>query len=164
VLERDGRGATAERRPPGHARAAHCLSCRQDHRIQRRALLFLGTNRRRGTPAVWLRRTDLDFGRCRPRSESGARRFHGFGQYRAADWIMTFATYSHGEKSAGLNLANLALSVPKIVAPESVDNYEIGFKSSVPDGRVTFNADAFWANDTNYQTTLLDTTRFVIYL
>ena len=84
--------------------------------------------------------------------------------YRAADGVMTYATYSHGEKSAGLNLANLVAAVPKIVAPESVDNYEIGFKSSLAAERVTFNADMFWTDDTNYQTTLLDTTRFVIYL
>ncbi|HMI95072.1 MAG TPA: TonB-dependent receptor [Micropepsaceae bacterium] len=84
--------------------------------------------------------------------------------YHVTDGVMTYATYSHGEKSAGLNLANLAIAVPKIVAPESVDNYEIGFKSSLPDERLTFNADLFWTDDTNYQTTLLDTSNFVIYL
>jgi iron complex outermembrane receptor protein len=84
--------------------------------------------------------------------------------YHVTDGVMTYATYSHGEKSAGLNLANLVVAIPKIVAPESVDNYEIGFKSSLPDDRLTFNADLFWTDDTNYQTTLLDTSHFAIYL
>jgi iron complex outermembrane receptor protein len=84
--------------------------------------------------------------------------------YRVTEAVMTYATYSHGEKSAGLNLANLVVAVPKIVAPESVDNYEIGFKSSLPDERLTFNADMFWTDDSNYQTTLLDTSHFAIYL
>ncbi|HYK78045.1 MAG TPA: TonB-dependent receptor [Micropepsaceae bacterium] len=84
--------------------------------------------------------------------------------YHVSDDVMTYATYSHGEKSAGLNLANLVVAVPKIVAPESVDNYEVGFKSSLPDKRVTFNADLFWTDDTNYQTTLLDTSHFAVYL
>jgi iron complex outermembrane receptor protein len=84
--------------------------------------------------------------------------------YHVTDDVMTYATYSHGEKSAGLNLANLVVAVPKIVAPESVDNYEIGFKSSLADERVTFNADTFWTDDSNYQTTLLDTSHFAVYL
>ncbi len=84
--------------------------------------------------------------------------------YRVTGEVMTYATYSHGEKSAGLNLANLVVAVPKIVAPESVDNYEIGFKSSLADEPVTFNADMFWTDDSNYQTTLLDTSHFAIYL
>jgi len=84
--------------------------------------------------------------------------------YHVSDGVMTYATYSHGEKSAGLNLANLAIAIPKVVAPESVDNYEIGFKSSLPDEGLTFNTDLFWTDDTNYQTTLLDTSHFVIYL
>jgi iron complex outermembrane recepter protein len=84
--------------------------------------------------------------------------------YHVTEELMTYATYSHGEKSAGLNLANLVVAVPKIVAPESVDDYEIGFKSSSRDDAITFNADAFWTDDTNYQTSLLDTTHFSIYL
>src|SRR5262249_8836944 len=61
--------------------------------------------------------------------------------YRLADELLGYGTYSHGEKSAGLNLANLPDGVPKIVAPESIDNYEIGLKSSLNSGRLRVNAD-----------------------
>jgi iron complex outermembrane receptor protein len=80
------------------------------------------------------------------------------GGLATADWhvsdnVNAYATYSHGEKSAGLNLTNLPAAVPKVVAPEDVDNYEIGLKSEWFDNRLVFNADVFWENDTNYQTT-----------
>jgi iron complex outermembrane receptor protein len=84
--------------------------------------------------------------------------------YRLTDELLGYGTYSHGEKSAGLNLANLADGVPRIVAPESIDNYEIGLKSSLNSGRLRVNADAFWSNDSNYQATLWDTTNLVSYL
>ena len=88
--------------------------------------------------------------------------------YKVSDDINTYASYSHGEKSAGLNLANLpSLSTALlVVAPELIDNYEAGFKSTLFDGRVTFNADAFWADDTNYQTTIanLNVTPIVTYV
>jgi len=88
--------------------------------------------------------------------------------YKVSDDINAYASYSHGEKSAGLNLANLpSLSTALlVVAPELIDNYEVGFKSTLFDGRVTFNADAFWADDTNYQTTIanLNVTPIVTYI
>lgn len=84
--------------------------------------------------------------------------------YHVSDHIMAYATYSHGEKSAGLNLTSLTGPLPKVVAPEAVDNYEVGLKSTLLDSRITFNADVFWMQDSNYQTTLLDPTRFSMYL
>jgi iron complex outermembrane receptor protein len=77
--------------------------------------------------------------------------------YKVNDQFNTYATYSHGEKSAGLNLANVP-TLPTsqlVVAPESIDNYELGAKTTLFDDRVTFNADVFWDNDTNYQTTIV---------
>jgi iron complex outermembrane receptor protein len=88
--------------------------------------------------------------------------------YKFTDDINAYASYSHGEKSAGLNLSNLpTLSTALlVVAPELIDNYEVGFKSSLFDNRVTFNADVYWANDTNYQTTIanLNVTPIVTYV
>jgi iron complex outermembrane receptor protein len=48
--------------------------------------------------------------------------------YKPEPDILTYATYSHGEKSAGLNFVTAA-ATPKIVAPEIVDNFEIGAKT-----------------------------------
>ena len=84
--------------------------------------------------------------------------------YRIDARTNAYASYSHGEKSAGLNLANIPATVPKIIAPEAIDDYEIGLKLSRWSGRLTLSADLFWEEDTNYQTTLVDTTKFISYL
>lgn len=86
--------------------------------------------------------------------------------YHVSEEANIYATYSHGEKSAGLNLANLSSSIPKVVDPESIDNYEIGVKSTWLDGRLVVNVDAFWADDSNYQTTIanLNVTPTVLYV
>jgi iron complex outermembrane receptor protein len=86
--------------------------------------------------------------------------------YHLTEDVNVYATYSHGEKSAGLNLANLSAAIPKVVDPETIDNYELGVKSTWFDGRLTANVDAFWADDSNYQTTIanLNVTPTVLYV
>jgi iron complex outermembrane receptor protein len=79
--------------------------------------------------------------------------------YKPAPDILTYATYSHGEKSAGINFTNgLANAsgalVPKIVAPEKIDNYEIGAKTTLLNGRLLLDGDGFIDEDTNFQSTI----------
>jgi iron complex outermembrane receptor protein len=74
--------------------------------------------------------------------------------YKPIQNILTYVTYSHGAKSAGINLVS-SPTVPKVVAPETIDNYEIGFKSTLLDDRLFFDADAFWEENKNYQGTLI---------
>jgi iron complex outermembrane receptor protein len=74
--------------------------------------------------------------------------------YHVSDDFSTYATYSHGAKSAGLNLSALPPGVPQVVQPEYEDNYEAGFKSFFFDHRLLLNADAFWDVDSNYQATI----------
>jgi iron complex outermembrane receptor protein len=73
--------------------------------------------------------------------------------YKPTPDILTYATYSHGEKSAGLNFVT-SLAIPKIVAPEKIDNYEIGAKTTLLDGRLLLDGDAFWDEDTDFQSTI----------
>ena len=73
--------------------------------------------------------------------------------YKPQPNILTYALYSHGEKSAGLNFI-ASTSVPKIVAPEKIDDYEIGAKTTLLDGRLLLNGDAFWEEDTDFQSTI----------
>jgi len=73
--------------------------------------------------------------------------------YKPVPNILTYATYSHGEKSAGLNFVT-SLAIPKIVAPEKIDNYEIGAKTTLLDGRLLLDGDAFWDEDTDFQSTI----------
>lgn len=82
--------------------------------------------------------------------------------YRFSDDLNVYATYSHGAKSGGLNLANVPSSVSKVVAPEYQDNYEIGFKSVLFDHRLILNANAFWDEDTNYQATIVDSSTGIV--
>jgi len=72
--------------------------------------------------------------------------------YKPQPGILTYLTYSHGEKSAGLNLTTS--NVPKIVPPEKVDDYEIGAKTTLLNGHLLLNGDGFWTEDTNYQSTI----------
>ncbi len=73
--------------------------------------------------------------------------------YKPVPNILTYATYSHGEKSAGLNFVTSA-TTPKIVAPEKIDNYEIGAKTTLLNGRLLLDGDAFWDEDTDFQSTI----------
>jgi iron complex outermembrane receptor protein len=73
--------------------------------------------------------------------------------YKPARGILTYATYSHGEKSAGLNFVTGA-TTPKVVAPEKIDNYEIGAKTTLLNDRLLLNGDAFWDEDTDFQSTI----------
>jgi iron complex outermembrane receptor protein len=82
--------------------------------------------------------------------------------YHFTDDLSSYATYSHGAKSAGLNLANLPTGVPKVVQPEYEDNYEVGVKSTLFDQRLLLNADAFWDKDSNYQATLINSTYGIV--
>ena len=73
--------------------------------------------------------------------------------YKPAPDILTYVTYSHAEKSAGLNFLT-SLTTPKIVAPEKLDNYEIGAKTTLLNGRLLLDGDAFWDEDTDFQSTI----------
>jgi iron complex outermembrane receptor protein len=77
--------------------------------------------------------------------------------YKPEQNILTYATYSHGSKSAGINLTAVSYA-PKIVAPETLNNYEAGVKTTLLQGRLLLNGDLFWDEDNDYQSTLIGTT------
>ncbi|OUY07862.1 TonB-dependent receptor [Acinetobacter populi] len=68
-----------------------------------------------------------------------------------------YATYSHGEKSGGFNLA--VGTAPSAgadslkVDPEIADNYEIGLKQTLWNNRLQLNSNLFWVDVKDYQTT-----------
>jgi iron complex outermembrane receptor protein len=73
--------------------------------------------------------------------------------YKPESNVLTYITYSHGEKSAGLNFVTSA-TTPNVVAPEKIDNYEIGAKTTLLNGRLLLDGDAFWDEDTDFQSTI----------
>lgn len=85
--------------------------------------------------------------------------------YKVSPGVMVYAGYSRGNRSGGLNLTQLASGISPVVAPESIDAYEVGLKSSLLNNRLIFNVAAFLQNDRNYQATVADPTRpAVVYL
>jgi len=66
------------------------------------------------------------------------------GSYKITDDAMVYVSYSTGYKAAGINL-NSAVSagIPLVLQPETVGDWEAGFKSSLFHHRVDFNIDAF---------------------
>jgi len=79
--------------------------------------------------------------------------------YKPVPDILNYITYSHAEKSAGINFTTglpnaQGAVVPRIVAPEKLDNYEIGAKTTLLNGRLLLDGDAFWDEDTDFQSTI----------
>lgn len=75
--------------------------------------------------------------------------------YQATPSLLAYVNYARGYKSAALNLAQLPAGATPVVAPESIDSVEAGFKDRLFDRRVTLNADLFWEQDQNYQANLV---------
>ncbi len=69
--------------------------------------------------------------------------YRGVVQYQWTDDFMTYAQFSTGFKGGGINPRPFFPSQALPHNPETLDAYEIGFKSSFLDNRVTFNAAAF---------------------
>ena len=66
-------------------------------------------------------------------------------RYRINDGAMLYATYSRGYRSGGFNGRVDELASATIpYNPETVDNYEMGFKSELAEGRVRLNGALFY--------------------
>ncbi|WP_395336521.1 TonB-dependent receptor [Novosphingobium sp. BL-8H] len=77
--------------------------------------------------------------------------------WKVAQDVMVYGSYSRGNKSGGLNLTQLPSSVTDAtVKPEKVDAFEVGVKSQFLDRRATFNAAGFWTEISDYQTAITD--------
>jgi iron complex outermembrane receptor protein len=75
--------------------------------------------------------------------------------FQATDDLLTYVNYARGYKSGALNLAQLPAGASSVVAPESIDSVEAGFKDRLFERRLTLNADLFWEQDSNYQANLV---------
>ncbi|VWX53492.1 TonB-dependent receptor [Novosphingobium sp. 9U] len=76
---------------------------------------------------------------------------------------LLYATYGRGHKFGGLNLANItttgAFAADPVIKPETIDSYELGVKTAWLDRKLTANLAAFWTDDRDYQTTVVDVDR-----
>src|SRR5665213_492089 len=76
-------------------------------------------------------------------------------KYLFTDNSMAYLTFSHGFKAGGFNAFSFGLiqSNGQVAefAPEHVNNYEVGTKTTFADGRVRLNADVFYMDYRNLQ-------------
>jgi iron complex outermembrane recepter protein len=74
-------------------------------------------------------------------------------QYKFDDSKMLYALYSQGFRLGGKNSARAALVgvVPETYKPDTLDNYELGFKSQWLDNRLLLNVSAFFMEWSNIQ-------------
>ena len=78
--------------------------------------------------------------------------------------VMTYVSYSKGNRSAGLNLNSLPNGATPVVAPETIEAYEAGIKTRLFDRRLTLNAAAFSEKDEDYQAQTVDPVVLKAYL
>ena len=70
-------------------------------------------------------------------------------QYDITDNVNVFAMFTRGFKSGGWTARTNNPAEVTAFEPEIVDNYEVGLKSSLLDGQVRLNLDAFYYDYTN---------------
>lgn len=75
--------------------------------------------------------------------------------WKPVDDALLYATYSRGSKSQGLNLTTIPAGVNPVIDPEQTDNFEIGLKSQLLNRTLTVNLAGYWANVSDYQTTIV---------
>lgn len=68
--------------------------------------------------------------------------------YKITDNVTGYFTYQHGEKAAAAQVINNFSATTK---PETTDNIEIGFKSSLLDRTLTLNADVYVSRIKDYE-------------
>jgi iron complex outermembrane receptor protein len=73
-------------------------------------------------------------------------------QFDWTDDLMTYLTYARGYKGPAYNVFfNMTANNAVPLEPETGNSYEIGLKSSLFDGRMIFNAAAFYATYDDFQ-------------
>lgn len=63
--------------------------------------------------------------------------------YTMDDRSSIYATYTRGFRAGGVNAQKVPVNVSQTFDPEYSDNYEIGYKASLADNRVSIGASAF---------------------
>lgn len=80
-------------------------------------------------------------------------------QYNLAPDIMTYVMVSRGYKGPGFTgFSDYRRAFPTQVAPEIPTSFEVGFKSSLLDRRLTFNVAAFTTDFRDFQAQVFDLT------
>jgi iron complex outermembrane receptor protein len=96
--------------------------------------------------------------------DDGAWSGHLDAAYQINPDVMTYASYSRGNRSGGLNLNQLPANASPIIKAETIEALELGVKSRLFERRLTLNADVFYQTDRNYQANAVDPVLLRTYL
>jgi iron complex outermembrane recepter protein len=88
-------------------------------------------------------------------------------QYRPSDTITTYATYQHGYKAGGINLAREAAGEfgqpgEPTFENETADNFEVGVKTDLMDGAMRLDLAAFYTKYDDVQNQILVGQSFIV--
>ena len=82
--------------------------------------------------------------------------------YQLTGELMGYVSYAHGYKSGGLNMSGLPLDAQNqptlataVIKDEQNSTYELGFKSTLRDGKATLNLAAYHTVVENYQSNIV---------
>jgi len=80
--------------------------------------------------------------------------YRAVADYRFSDDFLAYASYNRGFKSGVYNIS----TITNVVAtePETIDAFEVGFKSSLFDRALTLNASAYYYKYDNLQVAVVD--------
>jgi len=87
--------------------------------------------------------------------------FKATGSYTPTDDLLFYATFSQGFRPGFLNRPGGAVSgagftVPFEVETDEVDNFELGWKTTLLENQLRFNGSAFYVDISDLQTTIFD--------
>jgi outer membrane receptor protein involved in Fe transport len=95
-------------------------------------------------------------------SEGSSHKWNGrFGMnYRATDTVMLYATFAQGFRDGGSNgglpAGCYASGVPQNYVPDTLNSYELGWKTTWLNGRLLWNGAGYYMEWKNYQTLIYD--------
>lgn len=75
--------------------------------------------------------------------------------YRVTDNLLTYVTYSEGFRPGGINREDSPV-IPQLYQSDTLNNYELGWKSTLADGRVRFNGAVYYMDWQDLQLTRFD--------
>ncbi|SNR85398.1 iron complex outermembrane recepter protein [Methylobacillus rhizosphaerae] len=112
--------------------------------------------------AQWWNNYNGNYGDVGTFSDSRSKRWNAFTyditpQFKISDTQRVYFKFSRGIKSGGYNTAAANPLALNTLKPEELNVYEIGYKSEWLDGRLNFNANAFYYDYSNVQVNVVGT-------
>ena len=87
-------------------------------------------------------------------TKAGKFSYSGSLSYKFTPDITTYATYSTGYQAGGLDLNNGSALAGQAVNPTTTESFEVGFKSTLLDRRLTLNLAAYHETLNGFQTSI----------